>query len=153
MYIFNITKSSLTNCSPMSQKSIHTIDLKKSLPTSFFYRPADIIAPDLLGCILVKRERNGEFLFGTIVETEAYEQSEQGCHGYSRRTPSNETLFGEPAHLYVYLTYGIYHCVNIVTNKAGWASGVLLRAISIPGILCSSPLKPTTLALYFFFNS
>ncbi len=116
----------------MDPKGIDATDLKRKLPSSFFYRPAAVIAPDLLGCILVKRENNGKFLFGKIVETEAYDQSEQGCHGYKRRTPSNETLFGEPGHLYIYLTYGIYHCVNIVTDKANWASGVLLRAIAIP---------------------
>ncbi len=66
------------------------------------------------------------------METEAYSQSEAGCHGFKKRTPRNATLFGDPGRLYVYLTYGTYHCINIVTDKRDWASGVLLRAIAIP---------------------
>ena len=68
-----------------------------------------------------------------IVETEAYSQEEPACHGFKKRTSANETLFGLPGRLYVYLTYGSHYCVNIVTEKANWANGVLLRAISIPG--------------------
>ncbi|MEB3173187.1 MAG: DNA-3-methyladenine glycosylase, partial [Cyanobacteriota bacterium] len=49
-----------------------------------------------------------------------------------RRTPSNETLFGEPGRFYVYVSYGIHHCVNVVTHKADWANGVLLRAAALP---------------------
>ena len=69
---------------------------------------------------------------GVIVETEAYCQSEPACHGHRRRTPSNETLFGEPGRFYVYVSYGIHHCVNVVTDRAEWANGVLLRAVAIP---------------------
>ena len=68
-----------------------------------------------------------------IVETEAYSQEEPACHGYKRRTSSNETLFGPPGRLYVYLTYGNYYCVNIVTYKDNWANGVLIRSIAIYG--------------------
>ena len=68
-----------------------------------------------------------------IVETEAYSQDDPACHGYRRRSPSNETLFGEPGQFYVYVSYGIHHCVNVVTHKADWANGVLLRAVAIPG--------------------
>ena len=56
----------------------------------------------------------------------------RGFHGFKKRTPKHETLFGEPGRLHVYLTYGSYHCVNIVTHKKGWASGVLLRSIAMP---------------------
>jgi DNA-3-methyladenine glycosylase len=86
------------------------------------------VAPELIGCLLVKRQPDGELLWGVIVETEAYCQSEPACHGHRRRSPSNETLFGEPGHFYVYLSYGIHHCVNVVTGRADWANGVLLRA-------------------------
>ncbi|WP_320666446.1 DNA-3-methyladenine glycosylase [Prochlorococcus sp. MIT 1307] len=117
----------------MSPKSIIAIDTQTMLPNSFFCRPAQYVAPDLIGCMLVKEQAGNNYLFGIIVETEAYSQEEPACHGYKRRTSSNETLFGKPGHFYVYLTYGIYHCVNIVTDKADWASGVLLRSIALPG--------------------
>ena len=105
----------------------------QSLPQSFFARPAEQVAPDLIGCLLVKRQPSGALLWGVIVETEAYSQEEPACHGHRRRSPSNETLFGEPGRFYVYVSYGIHHCVNVVTHKADWANGVLLRAVAIPG--------------------
>ena len=91
------------------------------------------MAPELIGCLLVKRQAGGELLRGVIVETEAYCQSEPACHGHRRRTPSNETLFGEPGRFYVYVSYGIHHCVNVVTGRGDWANGVLLRAAWLPG--------------------
>jgi DNA-3-methyladenine glycosylase len=91
------------------------------------------VAPELVGCLLVKRQSSGELLWGVIVETEAYSQEEPACHGHRRRTPSNETLFGEPGRFYVYVSYGIHHCVNVVTGQANWANGVLLRALALPG--------------------
>ncbi len=103
------------------------------LSKDFFSRPAHIVAPDLIGCLLIKKEASKKYLSGMIVETEAYCQSEAACHGHRHRTKKNQTLFGEPGHLYVYVTYGIYYCVNIVTDRANWASGVLLRAIAIEG--------------------
>ena len=81
----------------------------------------------------MKRQEGGELLWGVIVETEAYSQDDPACHGYRRRSPSNETLFGEPGRFYVYVSYGIHHCVNVVTHKSDWANGVLLRAIAMPG--------------------
>jgi DNA-3-methyladenine glycosylase len=103
------------------------------LPQAFFARPAEVVAPELVGCLLVKCQSSGELLWGVIVETEAYCQSEPACHGHRRRTPSNETLFGEPGRFYVYVSYGIHHCVNVVTGHANWANGVLLRALALPG--------------------
>ena len=103
------------------------------LSQSFFARPAELVAPELIGCLLVKRQPNGKHLWGVIVETEAYSQEEPACHGYRGRTPSNETLFGEPGRFYVYVSYGIHHCVNVTTHRADWANGVLLRALAIPG--------------------
>ena len=90
------------------------------------------MAPELVGCLLVKRQPGGELLWGVIVETEAYCQSEPACHGHRRRSPSNETLFGEPGRFYVYVSYGIHHCVNVVTGAGDWANGVLLRAAALP---------------------
>ena len=79
----------------------------QALRADFFARPAELVAPALIGCLLIKRQAGGELLWGAIVETEAYCQSEPSCHGYRRRSPSNETLFGEPGRSYVYLSYGI----------------------------------------------
>ena len=66
-----------------------------------------------------------------IVETEAYSQEEEACHGYNKMTPTNKVLFGEPGRFYIYRSYGIHHCLNIVTDKDNFASGVLIRAVSI----------------------
>ena len=107
--------------------------IRSALPRSFFARPAEQVAPELVGCRLVLRHADGSLLWGVIVETEAYCQSDPACHGYRRRSPSNETLFGEPGRFYVYVSYGIHHCVNVVTDRPEWANGVLLRALAIPG--------------------
>ena len=65
----------------------------------------------------MKRQPTGELLWGVLVETEAYCQSEHACHGYRRRSPSNETLFGELGRcFYVYVSYGIHHYVKRVTQ-------------------------------------
>lgn len=98
------------------------------LEKSFFARPAYEVAPDLLGCTLVRRIEGQDYR-GLIVETEAYDATDPACHGYRRKTERNKAIFGEPASVYVYLIYGIYHCVNIVTDRADFCSAVLIRAI------------------------
>ena len=107
--------------------------IHKPLRPSFFARPAEVVAPELIGCRLVRRLPDGCLLWGVIVETEAYCQSEPACHGHRRRSPSNETLFGPPGRFYVYVSYGMHHCVNVVTGRNDWANGVLLRAACLPG--------------------
>jgi DNA-3-methyladenine glycosylase len=94
-----------------------------ALPQCFFARPAEVVAPELIGCLLVRQQPDGGLLWGVIVETEAYCQSDPACHGHRRRSPSNETLFGEPGRFYVYVSYGIHHCVKrAVTQKTPiWA--------------------------------
>ncbi len=92
-----------------------------------------MVAPNLIGCFLIKRISKNKYYSGVIVETEAYSEEEASCHGFSGKTQRNETLFGEPGNLYIYLSYGIYNCVNIVTGKKNWANGVLLRSIAIKG--------------------
>ena len=87
-----------------------------------------MVAPELIGCLLVKRQADGELLWGVIVETEAYSQDDPACHGYRRRSPSNETLFGEPGRFYVYVSYGIHHCVKRVAVK-GWPFPALLAKL------------------------
>ncbi|MCP9830388.1 DNA-3-methyladenine glycosylase [Synechococcus sp. HJ21-Hayes] len=121
----------------------------RPLPQSFFARPAEVVAPELIGCLLVKRQSSGELLWGVIVETEAYCQSEPACHGHRRRSASNETLFGEPGRFYVYVSYGIHHCVNVVTDRADWANGVLLRAVALPGEPERTAAGPALLARRF----
>ena len=66
-----------------------------ALPHAFFCRPAEVVGPELVGCRLVKRQDDGSLLWGVIVETEAYSQDEPACHGYRRRSPQNEILFGD----------------------------------------------------------
>ncbi|MDX1976618.1 MAG: DNA-3-methyladenine glycosylase [Pseudanabaenaceae cyanobacterium bins.68] len=103
------------------------------LEPSWFARPAVEVAPDLLGCTLV-RAIAGTTYRGVIVETEAYDATDPACHGYKRQTPRNQAIFGEPGSLYVYLIYGVYHCVNIVSDRANYCSGVLLRALELEQI-------------------
>ena len=102
------------------------------LDQAFFSRPAQEVAPALIGCQLNRQLADGSLMTGTVIETEAYAQEEPACHGYRSRTKRNNTLFGPPGHWYVYLTYGIHYCVNCVTGTDDWANGVLLRAVAIP---------------------
>ena len=124
----------------------------QSLTPDFFCRPAEVVAPDLIGCLLIKNQPNQKPLWGVIVETEAYSQSEPACHGYNRQTPKNLTLFGNPGRFYVYITYGIYICVNIVTHKSNYANGVLLRSIALPNENERIAAGPGLLAKRFGFS-
>src|SRR5437868_45995 len=90
--------------------------------------PAEVVAPRLLGCHLV-REVDGQTLAGKIVETEAYSQFDAASHSYRGQTPRTEIMFGPPGFLYVYFTYGMHYCCNIVTGEAGQGSAVLIRAL------------------------
>ena len=94
-----------------------------ALSQSFFCRPAEVVGPELVGCRLVKRQADGALLWGVIVETEAYSQDDPACHGYRRRSPSYETLFGLPGRFYVYVSYGIHHCVKraVKQQTPSWA--------------------------------
>jgi DNA-3-methyladenine glycosylase len=86
------------------------------------------VAPRLLGCELV-REFEGQQLVGRIVETEAYHQSDAASHSYKGKTPRTEIMFGPSGFLYVYFTYGMHYCMNVVTGPEGEGSAVLIRAI------------------------
>ena len=97
--------------------------LSQTLPQPFFARPAEVVAPELIGCLLVKRQPSGELPWGVILETEAYSQDDPACHGYRRRSPSNETLFGEPGRFYMVVSYGIHYCVKKwCTSDRQWVS-------------------------------
>ncbi|WP_165226081.1 DNA-3-methyladenine glycosylase [Aquisphaera insulae] len=120
----------------------------KPLPHSFYDRPAEDVAPDLLGKLLIRREGNGKpRRVGRIVEAEAYlGPHDLAAHSSKGRTARTEVMFGPPGHAYVYLIYGMYNCLNAVTGPGNHASAVLLRALepvenidvsaSGPGRLC-----------------
>lgn len=91
-------------------------------------RSAELVAPALLGSLLI-RDVDGQKLIGRIVETEAYDQTDAASHSYKGRTPRTDVMFGPPGHLYVYFTYGMHYCCNIVTGPVGTGSAVLIRAV------------------------
>jgi DNA-3-methyladenine glycosylase len=101
-----------------------------TLPVDFFRRPAEIVAAELVGAVVVSTI-GGEITEGRIVETEAYlGYDDPASHGYlHRRNARNEALFGPPGSWYVYLSYGMHWCANLVCQEPGQASAVLLRAL------------------------
>ena len=90
--------------------------------------PAEIAAKRLLGCELVC-ETNGQKVRVRIVETEAYDQADEASHTFRGRTERNDAMYRSAGHLYVYFTYGMHHCCNVVCGKEGYGSGVLIRAV------------------------
>jgi len=126
----------------------------RRLPRSFFTRPSPEVGPDLLGRILVRRVDDGTLLTARIVEAEAYQEDDPASHSYRGRTNRTEVMFGPAGHVYVYFTYGMHHCMNVVTGSTGEGSAVLLRAAeplegleemargrgtNDPRMLCSGP--------------
>ena len=113
---------------PISQPSLSYLD------PAWLSRPSTAVAPDLIGCTLVRQLPDRTTWRGTIVETEAYGPNDPACHAYRRRTTRNWVMFGPAGMSYVYLIYGVYHCFNVVTDLDGVASAVLIRALELSSI-------------------
>ncbi len=118
----------------------------KKLPREFYDRNTIVVAKELLGKFLVHKS-HGVGRVGKIVETEAYlGPHDLAAHSARGLTPRNKIMFGPPGHAYVYFIYGMYFCMNVVTEREGHASAVLLRAVEPvknvegrtcgPGLLC-----------------
>jgi len=104
------------------------------LKRDFYERNTLLVAKELLGCRL-SRQVGDTVLSGIIVETEAYTQDDPACHAFKGKTPRAVTLFKKAGLAYVYFIYGMYHCVNVVTEPEETAGAVLIRALE--------PIAPT----------
>ena len=98
------------------------------LTQNFFNRNTVKVAKELLGCKL-NRKIGKQVFSGIIAETEAYTQNDPACHAFSGKTPRSLTLFKQPGIAYVYFIYGMYHCLNFVTEPEDTAGAVLIRAL------------------------
>jgi DNA-3-methyladenine glycosylase len=85
-------------------------------------------AQRLLGCVL-ERDIDGRKVHLRIVETEAYDETDAASHSYKGKTPRSEIMFGPAGYLYVYFTYGLHYCANIVVGETGYGAAVLIRAV------------------------
>ncbi|PZO49672.1 MAG: 3-methyladenine DNA glycosylase [Phormidesmis priestleyi] len=125
-------------------------DLRERIEPSWCDRPSIQVAPDLIGCTLVRQLPNGPLIRGKIVETESYAPDDPACHAYRGQSRRNASMFGPPGHSYVYLIYGLYHCLNVVTEPAGTGSAVLIRSLDLetipPGLADLPHQKPHRIA-------
>jgi DNA-3-methyladenine glycosylase len=105
----------------------------RRLPASFYRREALVVARDLLGRTLCRELPDGTVLRGRLVEVEAYDgPADRASHAFRGITKRNRWMFEHGGVAYVYLVYGIHHCLNIVTGDAGHPAAILLRAAESP---------------------
>ena len=102
--------------------------MTRPLSRAWLARPSTVVAPDLLGRHLVRRLPDGTECRARLVETEAYDMGDPASHSFRGPTRRTDVMFGPPGHLYVYLIYGMHHCLNVVTGTDGHGAAVLLRA-------------------------
>ena len=113
--------------------------MRQTLPQAFFSRPTLVVARSLLGKYVVRKKAN-TMLAAKIIEVEAYVgTADKACHASRGRTPRTDVLFGPPGVSYVYLIYGMYHCLNVVTERSEFPAAVLIRAVEIEGALVDGP--------------
>jgi len=113
--------------------------MPRVLSSAYFNRSTVHVARSLLGKYLV-RSIDGRELAGKIIEVEAYVgPQDKACHASKGRTARTDVLFGPPGISYVYLIYGMYHCLNVVTEQVEFPAAVLIRAIEIEGELIDGP--------------
>ncbi len=112
---------------------------RRVLPRAYFNRPTITVARSLIGKYLV-RMIDGRILAGKIVEVEAYVgPQDEACHASKGRTQRTEVMFGPAGVAYVYLIYGMYYCLNVVTEREEFPSAVLIRAIELDEALIDGP--------------
>jgi DNA-3-methyladenine glycosylase len=113
-----------------------------AIDAQWLSRDSILVAPDLIGCTLVRQLSDRSVVRGLIVETEAYGPGDPAMHAYRSRTARNQVMFGAAGMAYVYLIYGIYHCFNVVTDQVEVPSAVLIRALQLDAIPPWLELQP-----------
>ncbi len=113
----------------------------RRLASSFAERDATVVAPELLNKLLVVHGRAAR-----ITEVEAYTADDPASHSYRGTTARNASMFGPAGHWYVYLIYGVHHCLNLVTGHPGDGQAVLIRSVEVDGVVQARTRGPGRLA-------
>ena len=121
------------------EQSSFNIAMYRTLSRAYFNRPTLAVARSLVGKYVVRDNGKGT-VAGKIIEVEAYVgPQDKACHASKGRTPRTEVMFGPAGVAYVYLVYGMYHCLNVVTEREQFPAAVLIRAVEIDGKLLDGP--------------